>query len=352
MTVGSTNMFNPYSGLSEDFMWNAYLANSQNTSQAGALNPAFTGSNLSGQPSTDCYQGSSGFSTGLKLGIAGGLGTAAGMYYFGGDKVSPISNKVFNDDILKAVEEDYVKVAEGNALENFAKAKEAEVKAKGFKNMKEFDATKKYVLASKEERAAFPKDLRKLVRKGYLSSPDLYKTEILEIDGAIANIDMEDITKKALEDARQNHLGYQTEKLANLQKQKNLIAGLAEDANAAKYEELIKSNPKAFGIDKTEAAEIEAEAKRIASSFKSRKDALSSIDKALEKQVTQVKTTRNAVNVRFASYWDDAAKELSPTAPPELAKAVKNCKFTKAGKYGAIAAGVGLVLGWLFGGKS
>ena len=360
MAVDSTSLYNPYAmmyglnaqnGLSDDFMWNAYMANSQKTAQGGQQQ-TFTGNNLSGQPATDCYQGSSALTDGLKLAAVGGAGVGLGMYYFGGDKVNPISNGVFHDDVLKAVEEDYKEVAKGKALEDFSKAKEAEVKAQGFKDIKEFEATKKYVNATETERAAMPKELTDLVKAEAKSNPESFKATILQTDGAIANLDIEAIGKKALEEARQNHLGYQSEQLVNFQKQKSLISGLANDADKAKFTELIKSNPKAFGIDKTEASEIEAEAKRIANSFTSRESALTEIDGKITNQLDVVRNTRTHVNGTVINHWDDAAKELKPTASPELAKAVKNFKFTKAGKAGLIAAGVGLVLGWMFGGKS
>ena len=351
MAVDSTG-FNPYAmqygltaqnGLSDDFMWNAYMANSQKTAQGGQQQ-TFTGSNLSGQPATDCYQGSSALTDGLKLAAAGGAGVGLGMYYLGGDKVNPISNGVFHDDVLKAVEEDYKEVAKGNAKNQIIN--------EHFANIKEYEATKKYIFAkTPEERLALGLTDDKIAT-GALSDPEAWKQKVINTEYAVEHIEETTQYKNALADAQKKHLGYQSEQLANLQKQKSLISGLAKDADIAKYEELIKSNPKAFGIEATEVATIEAEAKRIASGFTSRESLLTDINGKITNQLDVVKNTREYVNGTVIEHWDDAAKELKPTASPELTKAVKNFKFTKAGKAGLIAAGVGLVLGWMFGGKS
>jgi hypothetical protein len=301
---------------------------------------------LSGQPATDCYQSSSGLTDGLKLGLAGGAGVGLGMYYFGGDKVNPISNGVFHDDVLKAVEKDYKEVAKANAKNQII------IGDRKFASIEEYEATKKYVLASDAERRNFSAEELTKVKDEAKTYTETWKNEVLNKEHEINNIEKTTQYKDALAEAQKNHLGYQSEHLANLQKQKSLISGLAKDADKVKYEELIKSNPKAFGIEATEAATIEAEAKRIASGFTTKEKALTDINGKITNQLTKVDATRTAVNSKYASYWDDVAKELKPTASPELTKAVKNFKFTKAGKAGLIAAGVGLVLGWMFGGKS
>ena len=48
-------------------------------------------------------------------------------------------------------------------------------------------------------------------------------------------------------------------------------------------------------------------------------------------------------------YWDDTAKAFKKDAPETLTKAYKSFKWNKALKGGGIAAGVALVLGYLFG---
>lgn len=45
------------------------------------------------------------------------------------------------------------------------------------------------------------------------------------------------------------------------------------------------------------------------------------------------------------------AKAFRADAPEALTKAAKSIKWAKAGKFAAIAAGAGLVLGWMFGGN-
>lgn len=365
MAVDSTS-FNPYAMMygmnaqntyGQDFMsdatgiTNPYIC--QPDATRVAKQSAFTGSNLSGQPATDCYQSSSGFGTGVKLALAGGAGTALGMYYFGGDKVNPISNGVFHDDVLKAVEKDYKEVAKNLEKAKLNTAVEKAIKDAGhFDSIEQYYATKTYLTTPVAERGNLPQEIINKVHPQAINNPNVYGNKLTLTERAINGVDVEKIQNEALAEAQKNHLGYQSEQLANLQKQKSLISGLAKDADVAKYEELIKSNPKAFGIEATEATTIEAEAKRIASGFTSRESLLTDINGKITNQLDVVKNTRKYVNGTVINHWDDAAKELKPTAPEALTKAVKNAKFTKVGKAGLIAAGVGLVLGWMFGGKS
>lgn len=362
MAVDSTSLYNPYammyglnaqSGLSDDFMWNAYLANSQK--QSGTQTPTFQGSNLSGQPATDCYQssGSSGLGTGLKLGLAGGAGVGLGMYYFGGDKVSPFADGKFSDEVLKSVEEDYKVTAKNIETTKLNSAVEQAIKEAGhFNSIEQYNATRIYLTTPDAELGNLPQEILNKVHPQAKINKNVYGNKLTLTERAIKGVDVEKIKNEALIEAQQNHLGYQTEQLANLQKQKSLISGLAKDAELSKIEELIKSNPKAFGIEATEATTIEAEAKRIAGELASRENALKTVKKSIETQMKNVENARNFVNGSVAEYWDPVAKDLKPTATPELTKAFKNAKFTKAGKAGLIAAGVGLVLGWMFGGKS
>ena len=360
MSVNSTSMYNPYAmmyglnaqnGLSDDFMWNAYLANSQN-SQTGAQNPSFSGANLSGQPSTNCYQSStgSGLGTGIKLGLAGGAGVGLGMYYFGGDKVNPIVNGKFTDQVLKAVEEDYKVAAKNIETTRLNSAVEKAIKDAGhFDSIEQYNATRIYLTTPDAERGNLPQEILNKVHPQAKIYKNVYGNKLTLTEQAINGVDVEKIKNEALIEAQQNHLGYQSEYLAELKKRQSLVNGLAKDATRAQYEELIKQNPKAFGIVETETAAIEAEAKRIAQGFTTKDAAVTSVLGEINSTTTNLGNIRTTLNGRYTQYLDETAKGLSESAPPELAKAVKNVKFNKAGKAGLIAAGAGLVLGWLFG---
>lgn len=93
----------PYYGYNarqnDDFMWNATQSRVQANNTP--VNPAFSGSYINNQQSTGTNLGSGNSGLGLALG-AGGL-TTAGMYFFGGDRVSPFQKNSFCDDIIRSV---------------------------------------------------------------------------------------------------------------------------------------------------------------------------------------------------------------------------------------------------------
>ena len=332
--------------LNDDFMSKAYgIDQTAQTPQT-----AFTG-NLTGQPNMDCYQGSSSLGNALKYGIAGGLGAGAGAYFFGGEKLEmlPFKNGQFNDKILKTLEGDIKELADTKAKELFATKKTDILTSYHFKDTKEFEAIEKYVLA--EDTTKLPKEVTDLVPDNIKNEPSQFADAKIRV--AQARLDIDSSKKRIAQDAfaevKANHLGYQQDKLINLQKRESLLNGLAKDADKAKYEELIKSNPKAFGIEATEKTAIEAKAKDIAASFTDKESSLNSLKETIKTQKDKVAEARKYVNGKYASYWDDSAKALTEGAPENLTKAVKNFKLTKAGKWGAIAAGALAVVSFILG---
>jgi hypothetical protein len=177
------------------------------------------------------------------------------------------------------------------------------------------------------------------------------ENDLLKLEGKLANIDKELINKQALAKAKAGHLGTQLEQLSNYTKRKSLLESLAKDANEEKIVELIKKNPKVFGIEATETAVIEAEAKNLAQGWKTRQRALDGLEPIIEAQKGTVENVRNTVNSRFAHYWDSTSKTLTESAPKELKSAINSFKFNKAGKAGLIAAGIAAVIGFVFGGS-
>lgn len=332
---------NPYgmssSSMSDDFMYNAAL--SSNPQQA-----AMQQIQAYQQPQVDSFQKQgTGLDTGLKLAAVGGVGAGAGAYFFG-DKLGTnfLKDGKFSDDVLKAVDTNIKEVANANIEKELLQQEDAIAKKYGFKDAKQYESVKKYLDTVDESK--LPKKVQNMIQQ--------QKANVYNMEKEWANLieqNREAIAEKALKQAQKGNFAYQQQELANLTKRKSLLEGLAKDAKPAQIEELIKNNPKVFGIEATEAAAIEAEAKSLAGKYVDRAGALAEVTPKVTATENSVKGLRTALNGKVAGYWDDTAKAFRADAPAELTKAAKNFKIAKAGKYGAIAAGVGLVLGWMFG---
>lgn len=357
MSVNAMYGFNPYmmnTGLNDDFMANATGFNNQyaQLAQQQALMQQLA---LQQQPTADAFQkseGDSGLSSGLKLAAVGGVGAGAGAYFYG-DKLGTTftkDGKTFTDDILKAYQTAPAEIAETEKLAQIATQKKAIIEQRGF-TVENYEAVKKYVTTPATERANLPKEITDLVPEGVKNNPDNFKSKILDVNTAIEGIDKKGIAEQALKDAQKGNLAFQQEELANLVKRKSLIEGLAKDATPAQIEELITKNPKAFGIEKTVEAEIQAEAKAIAQRYGTKAGAVAEVTPLVTATENSVKNIRSTLNGQVAAHWDDAAKAFRADAPDVLKNATKNFKWAKAGKFAAIAAGAGLVLGLMFGGN-
>lgn len=369
-TVGSTG-FNPYAttftndylnqyamGSNEDFMKQMYFPQ-DNTYVA--QNPMFNLQAMQGQLTQDTFEKSSGrskFADAATLAGLAGIGTTAGLYYtgIGGEKFNPVVKGYFNDGILTGVEEAPKEAAERLATTNYANAKKAvyeRVKVNGSViNPEEHEAISKFI-SLKEVGQTVPKEVLDKVPNEIQTMTNFsnIKSDLYSLGQELEHINIEEITKQALEEAKKGHLGTQLEEMQKLVKRKSLIEGLEKNADAAKIEELIKKNPKVFGIEATETAVIEAEAKNLAHGWKTQQSALDNVKNLIEIQKGTVENVRNTVNSRFAHYWDSTSKTLTESAPKELKSAINSFKFNKAGRAGLIAAGIAAIIGFVFGGS-
>ena len=322
-------LYNPYSigAVNDDFIAQQMF---QNYNQNSGTQTSFQGLQ---QPQADTFEKSgSGLSTGLKLGAVAGVGTGAGMYFFG---TNPVQDGKFNDDILKAVDIDVEKVSKQKAEQLFAN-KKAEIFQKAgvtlpeginSENIKAYAETGK---APAELKAAMTQEQAKAIHK-----------ELTEID-------LKEIGKKAYNETIEQTFQGRKDKLANLQSQRAKLEALADDADLEKF---FKENPKTFGIEGDEKV-IEAEAKKLAAKYKNKAGAVADYTTQISNQEALVKSTRETLNSKVSAYYDDATKSLKASAPENIQKAFKNFKWKSAGKWAAIAAGAGLVLGWMFGGNN
>lgn len=357
MAVDSTG-FNPYAMMygmnaqntyGQDFMsdatgiTNPYIC--QPDATRVAKQPAFTGSNLSGQPATDCYQSSSGFGTGVKLALAGGAGTALGMYYFGGDKVSPLVNGKFDDQFLKTFEGDHVEKINAILKNNKNIELEKILKANSISKA-QYDALKN-IVETGEVGTGYGNTFRQV------PTVEEAQAKLSKINSTLTNAfdEEKELAKITKDYMRNNSLSGSTEYLRQLRVRESLIDGMKDTDS---LEKLIKDNAKAFGIEATEEAKINEEVQNIISKYGNNKaEALKHLrEQVIKPQENLITTLRNRLESKAKSYWDEAGKCIREGAPETAKKAFKNFKFTKAGKAGLIAAGVGLVLGWMFGGKS
>ena len=353
MSVDSLYNYNPYAmqmqntGLNNDFMYNA--TNTQGLQEQLALQQALMQGGNFQQPQVDTFQregSSSSLGTGLKLATIGGVGAGAGTYFFG-DKLglNMVKDGKFSDEVLKAVE-NTPEQAEKIATARYANAK---TRILGRFNLddKTLNAIQKYVKA--KDVTKLKPEITQLVQQAGIKNQSEALTKLTLINAELRKIDLKGLTAKAQNIAEAGSLQGKVAKLTNLQARENLLHTLANDAKVKDIEKLIKENAKAFGIEGKEA-QIENKAKVLAENFKNKKGALKAIKADVKVQQELVKDTRTALNAKAATYWDDTAKAFRADAPDVLKNATKNFKWKTAGKWGAIAAGIGLVLGCVFGG--
>lgn len=326
------------SSMSDDFMYNAALSSNPQQAAMQQQIQAYQ------QPQVDSFQKQgTGLDTGLKLAAVGGAGAGAGAYFLG-DKLGTnfLKDGKFSDDVLKAVDTNLEEATKANLDKELLQQEDAIARKHGFTDAKQYESVKKYL--DNVDESKLSEKVKQQVQQR--------KVQVYDMEKEWANLieqKREAIAQKALKQAQKGNFAYQQQELANLTKRKSLLEGLAKDAKPAQIEELIKNNPKVFGIEATEAAAIEAEAKSLAGKYVDRAGALANVTPEVTATENTVKSLRTTLNGKVANYWDDTAKAFKADAPAELTKAAKNFKLAKAGKYGAIAAGVGLVLGWMFG---
>lgn len=347
MTMGTSMYdFNPYmnTGLNADFMSTATSNPYTNPyadpySQLAALQ----------QPTADTFQkseGGSGLNSGLKLAAVGGVGAGAGAYFFG-DKlgINLVKDGKVADGLITSINSVNV---ENTKNEIFKKLYEAEVTKKLPTGM----TIEQYNAIQQLAKSNGIDDLSQAVKDKLptdIQTPENARNKLNGIK--IDEIDQTKLSERAAKLAKNRDLNTLTERLSNLQSAKTKLTALGENASKAEIETFIKANPEAFGLKGKSEAEITTLARKIANKYDTRSSLLSSLETRISKQTTNVENLKNSLRTQVNTHWDDAAKAFRADAPEALTKAAKNFKWAKAGKFAAIAAGAGLVLGWMFGGN-
>ena len=333
----SSNMYNPLlysSQVNDDFMTQACDATRVYNQ---AKDPAFTG--FQTQPAVDTFQKSSGYGPAfLMAGLGGGL-TTAGMYYYGGDKfgINPYKDGKFDDKFLKSLEEKNLVANKVQELKN-EHIKKIYVK-NGIANEQVYSAIKE-IAAGKTAPAGVTvpttdsAEAKKLVNK---------------VEKSIGKIN-ERTYERIVQ--RTKTLDGSLEYLKNLNARKVKLTALPETITAEELAKHLKDNAKLYGIAGKDAEAVEANAKKIATL--GREKLIEHTEKAVTAQTNVVEGLRKSLSEKIIkegshNYWDSAKNAIKEGSPENLTKALRNFKLKSAGKFGAIAAGVCAVIGYVFG---
>ena len=330
MSLGIGNNYGAYyNALSDDFMASQYFKQTAGGIQAGM--GSYPTNYGYGQPQADTFQKQEGSSlgTGLLYGAIGGAATGAGTYFFNS---SPVGEKELTKGFAKEFNKEYVKNLTQNAWKEALDSRN--LKKETIKNLTEFMESGDASKLSKEA-------------SDYLTSKNFANTkegagkalkEILnEVSGKVDKFDV----------------ALQNKKLAQYQKLKETFKALP-DKKGATLEKFLLEHADDFGLKGADEAATKANIKNYLTS------AGSTNPKELIKAAIKdkIKTQKTAVKDASAIFddvfklWDKDQKVFNAGLTDDITKAcengLKNYKLKKAGKWGAIAAGVIAAGTWLF----
>ncbi len=324
-SLGLYNQYNPYSsGLMSDDFYAQQMYQSYNETNGEGQKSKQTSFQGHQQPQTDTFEKSSGFTTGLVTG--GGLGgaTAAGMYFFGSN---PMDDKGLKAGFIEKFGEEYQKFQTEKIL------KDNNIKPGIFKELMDFEGD----------------DLSKLSQetREYLSS-----NRITDAEGIKSHL--KPITDKILE----TDINFQNQKLAGYKKLEEAFKALP-NKNKKTVKQFVEEHIEELGLTKPAKQKKKSVIDSLLSPFKKKKTLYEQVEALINKRITeQQKAVTKASNVldEVVNLWDSDKKAFKAGTTTEITeactKAFKNFKWKTAGKWGAIAAAAGLVLGWMFGGSS
>lgn len=333
---------NPYLNNNDDFLAQQYFAQQAGQIQGQTQNqPAFQGYQ---QPQADTFQKSgSGLTTGLTLGTIAGAGTGAGIYYLG---TNPIKDGNVDETLLKMTNKEGINSLKAEAIKELYEQKaKTTFDTLGVKDLEQYNAIEKLSKATKLE--DIPEETRKLLPDSIKTPKDaqalvnLAKPELDKIDKTkLANQ-----AEKALKTFSLDHNEEQLKKLEGI---KAKIDKLPKDAKVADLEKFFIDNAETFKLKGTET-EIAEKAKKIAAKHGTKENLLNLYQGRIDAKKEYIKQFKAELGNNIKEYWDDTAKAFKKETPETITKAYKSFKLNKALKGGGIAAGVALVLGYLFG---
>ena len=325
-SLGLYNQYNPYSsGLMSDDFYAQQMYQSYNETNGEGQKSKQTSFQGHQQPQTDTFEKSSGFTTGLVTG--GGLGgaTAAGMYFFGSN---PMDDKGLKAGFIEKFGEEYQKFQTEKIL------KDNNIKPGIFKELMDFEGD----------------DLSKLSQetREYLSSKNI-------TDAKGIKSHLKPITDKILE----TDINFQNQKLAGYKKLEEAFKALP-DRKKETVAQFVKEHIEELGLKGATKEETRANVRQFLEDCKRQniscyRRVKTLINEGIAAQQTAVTNASNVLD-EVVNLWDSDKKAFKAGTTTEITeactKAFKNFKWKTAGKWGAIAAAAGLVLGWMFGGSS
>lgn len=337
---------NPYLNNNDDFLAQQYFAQQagqiQGQGQGQTQNqPAFQGYQ---QPQADTFQKSgSGLTTGLTLGAIAGAGTGAGIYYFG---TNPIKDGKVDETLLKMTNKEGLNSLKAEAIKELYEQKaKTTFDTLGVKDLEQYNAIEKLSKATKLE--DLPEDTRKLLPDS-IKTPKDAKALVDLAKPELDKIDKTKLANQAEKTLKTFSLEHNEEQLKKLEGIKAKIDKLPKDAKVADLEKFFIDNAETFKLKGTEA-EIAEKAKKIAAKHGTKENLLNLYQGRIDAKKEYIKEFKAELTDGVKKYWDDTAKAFKKDAPETLTKAYKSFKWNKALKGGGIAAGVALVLGYLFG---
>lgn len=342
-----SSMMNPYaSSMNDDFMAQSAFGPSymQQYQQAGNYPTAFQGYQ---QTQTDEFQkqdSGSALTPALVTGAIAGGATTAGIYNFA---TSPIKDGKVDQNLLNILGKHN---AEETAIKKFEELYQARAKEVydiiGVADKKQYNAVSDLAKVAKLE--DLPENTRKLLPAS-IQTPAEAKAAIDLAKPELEKIDTKKLTKSAAIFANNEHsVEFNQRKIDKFNQILEKVKTLKKDATTADIEKFFIDNAETFKLQGTEA-EIKAKASKLAKQIGSRENLIDRYQHGIDAGKAKIAKINLNLEDQFKSHWDKSAKAFKKDTPEALTKAYKNFKWSKAGKFGAIAAGAGLVLGYLFG---
>lgn len=343
----TNSLMSPYaSTMNDDFMAQSAFGNGFSQQQSLGYPSAFQGYQGLQQPTTDTFQSQAqggGSWAPAVFALGAGSATAAGIYKWG---ANPIKDGKVDQNLLNAFNKETVKNSKATIFESLYNEEAKKVyDTVGVKDAKEYEAVKK--LASVTKLEDLPLETRNQLPAA-IKTPEAAKTCVKLATPELNKIDKELLAKKADAIAKTGSLDFHQSVLNKLETMEGKIKGLSKDATKEDLIKFFRENEKEFKITGTEVQKA-AKAEELANLYKTQENLLTNFQNRINFKKARINALNINLESQVKSHWDETAKAFKKDAPEVLAKAEKSFKLTKAGKWGALAAAGGLVLGWLFG---
>ena len=343
----TNSLMSPYaSTMNDDFMAQSAFGNGFSQQQSLGYPSAFQGYQGLQQPTTDTFQSQAqggGSWAPAVFALGAGSATAAGIYKWG---ANPIKDGKVDQNLINAFNKETVKKSKVANFESLYNAEAQKVyDAVGVKDAKQYEAIKK--LSTVGSLNDLPPEIRSQIPAS-VTTPDSAKNIVKQVGPKLDKIDKNALKQTATRITNANSLDFYQNEVKKYEALQEKANGLGKKAKKEDLVKFIKENEGTFKLKGTEAQKT-ARAERLATRYSNQEGLLKFIETKINKRKAKINALNINLESQVKSHWDETAKAFKKDAPEVLAKAEKSFKLTKAGKWGALAAAGGLVLGWLFG---